>query len=83
MPTETPKPRWHTVAHAGPGTAILVFAAQRNWYGRRDDARRASITETGNGAILEITEPHGWGVEHRSEHVSARAARAAYAKIAT
>jgi hypothetical protein len=69
-------PRWHTVATNGL-VAVLVLGDRRDWYARLADGRRVSITTAPQGAILEVTVPHGWDFAHRSTHLSVRAAKSA------
>jgi hypothetical protein len=69
-------PRWHTVATNGL-VAVLVLGERRDWYARLADGRRVSIATMPTGAVLEVAAPHGWDVEHRSTHLSVRAAKSA------
>jgi hypothetical protein len=73
--------RWYVVAFAGIDAWTLVFGDRPSWYARRQDGRRWSIAQANGVVVLEVTEPNGWTVEHRSEHASERAAKAAAKRL--
>lgn len=76
-----PAERWRCVSTDGL-TGTWVLGRKRDWYARLADGRRWSITTLADGtAVLVVTEPNGWGDEHRTEHRSFRAARDAAARL--